>query len=148
MPFFLCSLCTLFKLARAILVFDTAMSLFLPHLYLLNTNTIKRAHIKKRKNNPLMHLILSTPADGDHCAASGLCDTLQTEPSLCSLTFPLMLRSSQSNTIKNKDHKQAMAFIPLKFTVQKRSFSSSQCRPLFGGSFAHSLPQRNMILAC
>lgn len=81
----------------------------------------------------------------DHGAASGLCDTLQTQPSLCSLTFPLICRSSQSNAIINKDHKQVTAFISLKFMVQKRSFSGRQRWHLFGGSFprSHATRQQN-----
>lgn len=94
---------------------------------------------KKKKQSP-SH---SEPTGGwrpeqAHWLASGLCDALQTEPGLCSLTFPLIGRSVQSNAIINKDHKQVMAFILLKFRVQKRSVCGWQRWLLFGGSFQHS----------
>lgn len=81
----------------------------------------------------------------DHCATSGLCDTLQTQPCLCSLTFLLICGFRQSNAIINKDHKQVTAFIPLKFMVQKRSFSGWQHWLLFGGSFPQSLATNLMV---
>lgn len=115
-----------------------------PCLYLFNANTIKRHQIKKQSP----HAPHPEPTGGcrpmqGHCAASGLCDTLQTQPSLCSLTFPLICRSSQSNAIINKDHKQVMAFIPLKFMVQKRSFCGRKHWLLFCGSFSHSPATRH-----
>lgn len=106
---------------------------------LLNANTIKGHRIKKQS----LHASHPEPTGGwklmwDHCVASVLCDTLQTQLSLCSLTFPLNCCSSQLNAIINKDHKQVMAFIPPKFMVQKRSFCGWQFWLLFGRYLPHS----------
>lgn len=99
----------------------------------------------RSKNNSLMHLILSPPADGDLYKTTALhlgYVILSIQPSQCSMTFSLICSSRQSNAIINKDHKQVMAFIPLKFIVQKRSCCDWQHWLLLGGSFPHSLATR------
>lgn len=113
-----------------------------PCQYMFNANHHQTTGDQKTNH----HASLPEPTSGcrvrDQCGASGLCDTLQTEPCSCTLTFPLICSSRQSNAIINKDHKQVMAFIHLKFMVQKRSFSGPQCWLLFGRYFLHSLTTR------
>lgn len=99
----------------------------------------------RSKNDPLMHLILGSPADMDLCETTVLhlgyvvlSNTAQ--PVFPDLSFDLSFQPVKH--IINKDHKQVTAFIPLKFMVQKRSFSGRQHWLLFGGSFPHSLATR------